>query len=327
MAANINIRHPIALSTSVTITNSATADQTISPGTAGLTNPTRFGMFLDEIRIAATAKPASNTPPTVFPLAYLSAQFTLGSWRLSDTHVPVLLYGSNSRAGDYTAYPSYLSEASQPGTAAQSSSVSGTISWRLPKPLYIPPGDTLIPTFRRLAATYSGGRFDFRVRVTYLGRVVDMFRPRLVDVPYVNFFRHPTGTPARSSGIAERGFHNPFQGPLTIERFVGRVIYENGLRSGYAGWDPADLSADLMTVGTDNGNGVTLKLTGSDGVRMTTDNEIGFAVPFGVWNNSWIVNKVLNPGDYISVEYPNVITNGSPRPMISAIGTRVEALR
>jgi hypothetical protein len=82
-----------------------------------------------------------------------------------------------------------------------------------------------------------------------------------------------------------------------------------------------------MTVGTDNGNGVTLKLTGSDGVRMTTDNEIGFAVPFGVWNNSWIVNKVLNPGDYISVEYPNVITNGSPRPMISAIGTRVEALR
>lgn len=179
-----------------------------------LQNPSRTPWLVDEIRFRF-----SNIPVNTFdngPASFLvSVQLDLGGLPLTATHfIPIALL---CRALDGSV------EATQRG-----------FTWRLPKPLYVPAGKTVVPKFR------LDGDFQFRVggapgvtvNVTMVGRVLPsgLPEPTIVDVPFASAWRDDIRLGGQNY-LAVRSVSSDLKNPhgevLYVQQMLGGYVYQN----------------------------------------------------------------------------------------------------
>lgn len=196
--------HPIALS--------ALVENIGAFGTKGvannslLRNPFRTPMLIDQINFAIEMDVAANSGGDGGTT--MQVEFSLGPLQLSRGYQPISAF---CKTMDWAALAetNYLNWSNW--------------IWRPAKPIYIPAGEYLVPTFYN-AGLCSGTR---DVRITYIGRSLPKgyADPKTVDLPWVTSFVGTTraGGTDFTDQSNEIDLANPFTVPLNLYRMTGRV--------------------------------------------------------------------------------------------------------
>lgn len=198
---------PIHLSGSVLLRSGATG----GPPIAAFKNPTGQDMELLEMKFEVSG-PITQTNTTLNFQAYgssVSGQLMYGTEQLTNGSVPLWNFGRQENPLAETKVDN------------QYTTVFNSYTWRLPRPLYVPAGAVIIPTFTHTGLTSSA----LNVRVGYSGRTI-FKKPKNVFLPWVASYSSPAFSPASSAGSAqssELDLVNPFDQPLNLQRFVGRI--------------------------------------------------------------------------------------------------------
>lgn len=193
---------PLHLTASVNVQAGSQA----APNTVNLQNTTGQYIELLEIKWELTPESAS-----LFSGAVMGCQLNLGNIPITNGFVPVWNFGPG-RAFEY--------EVSSP-----SRSIPIQYSWKLPRPLLIPPGSVVAPIFQHRGLI----PIDVAMRISYACRILpaDYKMPNKVQVPYVAFYASKVfdvqSTTVDSDTSTELDLTNRFDAPLRIHRFVGRV--------------------------------------------------------------------------------------------------------
>lgn len=172
------------------------------PDEQAIKNPYEDGFLLDEIRF--TLAPSSGTAAVYRNIA---VKFVLNDRELQNDWIPVQMLCPDRDSLNFV----------KGGSNAYGS--GGMLTWKLPKPLYIPPGGVLTPQFWAAVSNVN-------LWMAYVGRRCPV-RPKLTHVPWIGVYKSapsPAGTPTPAS-ITEQTmqyqFANPFDVPLYVERFSG----------------------------------------------------------------------------------------------------------
>lgn len=259
-------------------------------------------MLLDEVRIYITGATVAT------PITYgLGLDLKLGRVPLTKDFVPIANFGK--ALNDDPDPPGIL-------IGQGPMNVRGPWTWRLPKPLYIPATEFLIPRiFNNPVYAASQTR---TITIAYAGRALDVDErvPDAIDVPYVSYWQ----TPIQSAGSAtpqqstEADLVNPFNEPLAVQRFIGRC-WANGAQFPGAG----------VLGFPDVGFSVAVRAANSNGVIMVKD-PTPFPTVFSLTDRSWTVNSLLAPKGFF-IFYLDFDQFGEEQvddiaPMISMVGYR-----
>ena len=202
--------------------------------------------------------------------------------------------------------------------------------WRLDKPLYVPAGDALIPTFQRSVADSAAivsAVTPITVRITYLGHLQPLGRPapKFAQVPWVSTWVDvgPAGVPPPVIGTnSEMTLGNPFTIPMRVHRLVGRIwnLWIGG--PPFADFDYRGLGVQVQSFQDSHGYSL-----------------IKAPMPFNELFDSkrdFLVNADLSPKEYFTITLDNTVpallqagTGIAPVaviPMISIVGWRNEAI-
>lgn len=203
---NPSPKMPLHLSDSVIVQSGSSG--TVNP--AALKNPMGQDMELLEIKFELQSAFVGGSASALG--GTISAELTMGGLKLTNEAIPVWGFG---RAEN-------LSAETQSGRTPDGASVGFIYySWRLPRPLYIPAGDTVIPTF-----THSGNiATPIGVRVGYSCRTTT--RPRIAYVPWVTKYISRSFNPLEDAGVDASGplnLVNPHDQVVYIQRFTGRTL-------------------------------------------------------------------------------------------------------
>lgn len=215
---------PCLLSAATTIASTGTGNRTplAMPDLERLQVPFDSGGFLlEEIRIQLTGGAAGSRAPRHM---FLFARFVLDGLEVTNDFFPVWLLApvidlEAEYARDTTSYL----------VAGNTVSVTST-KWRLPKPLYLKPGQTLAVQYQGRAAASNAGVFeqDAHVDTTYAGRLlpVGAQAPSVIAVPYCSHagLKSDTATPR----LFTSEFKNKFSSPLYVQRFTYREAIVGG---------------------------------------------------------------------------------------------------
>lgn len=200
-----------------------------------------------------------------------------------------------------------------------------SVYWRFPSPLYIPPGEYLVPEFygqNYLDGTALGSQ---TVRVQYLARELPegVRPPDEITIPWVAPYIPASiaaGAAADLVNSNEADLVNPHREVLAVDRFIGRILVNTYDPINYA--DPTTVNvntraySDLTTVRMEDSAGHII-------VRDPTP----FGALFSVIDRSWEVRgTLLRPNGYITayVEYDYSATvTGTLQPHIAMHGRRV----
>lgn len=191
-------RQNVVLSGTVSLASGAV----LSPPQADLRNPLKEGLWIDEIRFSV-----SNAQ---VPGGTIRARLTIGKAQISKDYVPIWNYGKELNPIDVII-------------AGGGSTVPTSYAWRLPKPLWVDPGDLLETSFMH---TGLGSSTTVTARATYIGHY-DPAQPRgpKIAVPWIAQWL-PTAKLGASNYTQASGptdLKNPFDVPLHIHRFIGRI--------------------------------------------------------------------------------------------------------
>lgn len=109
---------------------------------------------------------------------------------------------------------------SQPGNA----STWSYYRWKLPVPLIVPHGSTLLPTFQYLSPVSPAGLQGslpnaIECHIAMVGRSLKDNLPRTLRVPYVTAWIPDVGSLVSN----DRHLVNPFTVPMRVQRFLGRI--------------------------------------------------------------------------------------------------------
>jgi hypothetical protein len=239
-----------------------------------LRNPSRTAMLLDEIRFQLISDPAFTTAAG----AVFQARLDLARLSLTGgSYVPIALI---CRAED-VAIDELTNVAAAGSTVSPSSAVQVYI-WRLPKPLYIPANEVLVPSIR--IPTIPGVTItpsNNAVHITYVGRALpaDAPEPKFVNAPFLTSW-----VDVRRRGLSDylavrssrSDLKNPFAEKLYVERLTGTVLFQVLTTiympaSDFSGQSPAAnnlMLSDLERIGNDL---ITSRLYKSDGTILARD--------------------------------------------------------
>ncbi len=153
----------------------------------------------------------------------------IGRHRITNGQVPIWLLGPRLSYFGEVGQQAYLLDAN-----ANALPIINSYTWKLPKPVLVPPGTSLgMLLTRPLVSTLQDNNTylpnAMTVEVAAVGtRLAKPPKSRLTDVPYVTFFRtlQSTTSPILESGqgLATAGsLANPFTKELTVERFNQRT--------------------------------------------------------------------------------------------------------
>jgi len=313
---------PVLLSTRIPIVglNTVRSVQDITQ----LINPFKTSMLLDEIRFQVSAVNAAGVVQDgAFTdlTGVLHVQLDMGRTPLTKGFVPVWALGKQLDALLETSLVSAISNSRR------------FVTWRLPKPLFVPPGEFVIPQFKLrgdlfnpLAAVPAAG-VNADVRVTYFGRSLpsDYPWPKNLHVPYVAAW----SAPVLSSGdvaitnyeveSTEADLVNSLNEPLRLQRFLGRLMTQvpNDSFSGVsAPGDTIDVGSQFLLVRMGGG-------TGGIAVR----DEVPFHHLFSAIDKAWTVGALLPPKSFFQafLRTGDLSALAGPRrwvPQIAMVGWR-----
>lgn len=261
-----------------------TAVATLQSNTSGagvnavaLKNPTNLPMEIYEIKflLKSTGAIAGHS---------VGCKLSMGNVPLTGGFVPIFSFGNCT----YT-----LREAV--GILQSNTYVSHTM--RLSRPLYVPAGGAVIPSFHHKGYTQE----DITVRISYSGRNLPAdYRPKRLFVPYVAAYSSKSfnsfSTVADSDNSTETDLLNPFDVPLRIERFVGRMgLFDNSPNSENEAYVVGDVMIpDVLARYT------TVRMVDSNGNQIIRD-YTSFANAFNFSTRAWEVNFELPSKSFYTV--------------------------
>ncbi len=306
MAARI--KHPTILSAALTDLD---VRRTKTPDMSTLVNTAKEAMLINTITITTEGNGGYECGGLVF------VSFQVGRFKLMNAPVPVWMLTPNPRSDNYY----------QAQTIDSISRRWHTYRWVLPKPLYVPAGEALVPTFSRESDSHTD---DIDITISYAGHVVERIpRPVVVDVPFVANVIGTGGTVSAWEGVAA-GLGNPFNVPLQIQRLIGRIRtpnlttkYLDSVVSSGSGGAQAAAPLDGGYLTDDGSAGVLTRIRDSVGVDLVKD-PIPFDALFSGKSRMWPFERTLARREYLSVYFRDVPTNTNP--MIAMIASRQERL-
>lgn len=190
----------------------------------------------------------------------------------------------------------------------------GEFSWKLARPLYIPPDGVLLPTFENRSLASS----SLTIRVSYSGRTLPRgYRPKRVYVPYASAYASKVmdAASADTDSSKETDLVNQADSPLYLQHFCGRLITYRVSDGFYH-----DVIAEVA-----GGMSISVKVTSSSGeqlVRDFTQFRQVFSAPYRTWN---AYGAVIPPGNFILAELSKTaesLASANVQAVISMVGWR-----
>jgi hypothetical protein len=203
---------PICLSTSVSLT----AGNTAVGNMADLTSPLRSPMIIDEISFMVKHTETNSATVIDYPGGSIRVKLRTSRFDLTNNYVPIWNFGPvidetmDSASG-------WASPQNSVTTSGKDDSLMHFL-WKLPKPLFLRPGDMIFPEFQRQSDGVAG---TSKVYITYHGRLmpIDCPIPPEVWIPYVSAWI-PTLVNGQTYYVSNKDhFFNKLQVPLHVQRF------------------------------------------------------------------------------------------------------------
>lgn len=205
----------------------ASGSVTLGPSESGVVDTQRTSIafrkpiMLDEIRFQASiALDLTGNLATINLGDNVRARIQLGRFAMSNSFVPIWHFGSRLNL-EHTV------DSSTVDLGVFRTNISH-FRWRLPRPMFIPAGQSVITEFFRTPLTQSA--LDATCWVSYAGRYLapDVEIPKETCVPYVTAYLLPqlrsaiTSVATGQSG--ENDLYNPFSQPFHVQRAIGRLL-------------------------------------------------------------------------------------------------------
>lgn len=256
-----------------------------SPNNNALINPTGEPWEIHEIKFGVRRD--TNLTYARATGAALDVNIAWCGQPVTDGFVPVWNCGAAQSVEEFRPLPGV----SIAGLGEYWRSQDSFYSWKLDHPLFVPPKTALSVEFRNNGLV----NIPLRSSVALLGRVMPRSAaPTKVKVPFVSAFKSSfydfllAGGPETSSEAVMR---NPFDAPLTIERFIGRMVQRIQTDEPDGSFVYVDQIARLAFRGS----------LFSAKHRMTTGDIVArdwvkFGDIYGWRNFKWNVRHLLDPG-------------------------------
>lgn len=268
---------PVHLTAAATLASNTTG----GVNTVALKNPLGVAMEIHQIKWMISGASGSNNQDNIFG-GIIACKLDLGTNPVTNGFVPTWLFGR----------PEDLSSETRVGVTGQATSF---FSWRLPRPLYIPAGAVLTPTFQHRGLLST----PLTTRISYVGKslINKRLQPRKLYIPYVasyispNFDFTPSTSVAASSESTETDLVNPHKEPLFLQRFTGRLqTYINSINGLVNMTETAAQFADTRT---------TMRMVDSNG-RPVVQSFTQFRQAFAGATRSWDLDNgaVMDPNSY-----------------------------
>lgn len=168
----------------------------------------------------------------------IAVKMELGQYPITNGYVPVWSLGRSEQWIDEdqgtVALPTvvgFLTVNTPVGTAL---CANQNYLWRLPRPLFVPAGSVVTPTFQHRGLFTE----SIDVNISYICRSLPIgYEPKKILVPYASSFITPnfdldsiaTSGDTEQSDSTETDLINPFDTELYLQRFTGRsFVYNNG---------------------------------------------------------------------------------------------------
>lgn len=306
-----NATTPVLMSSSCTVARNNTG----LPKALDLTYPFRKALWIEEIRFTIVRATQGGIPADRNGAQSLGAlvamTLQMGRHYIARYPTPIWILG--------TAQDRYQEQSTD--VALSTTEYLSQYRWRLPSPLYLEPGQTLLPVFQRgLPAGLPDDAYDqnFTVYVTYAGRTVDPSqpKPRSIQVPYVAPFLTNNASTYQQSN--EYDLLNMFDKPVRVQRMTGRVYTflttTRALETQALTPRPADIASNLY-----------VKIEDSWGGKMVNDP----TGPSDVWDiirGAWTIDTVMPPKGQYLVKVSNLNTAAGQYLHVALIGERQEAI-
>lgn len=287
--------HPIALEGSVTL---ASQEESPVEDAARLSNSTGYVMEISEIRFSL------STPGNNVSGGMVLCRLTLGdALKITKGYIPLASFCRSNQL--------YFSEQAFTGANISGGGLNdllafGDYVWRLPHPIYVPPGGILQPAFKHTGFIPD----DITVKVTYLGRTLPGAYPKEFNLPYVaawvcpaidlsfQFDGSPLTTTAEQSSD-EQDLANETDGTVHVESMVGRIFMSGGI-SGLVPAIPGDVTfLEDSDAGIDRLVFLTMRTSfGHDIIRE--DTPLPFRAVFGGATREMPCKITLPPKHYFN---------------------------
>lgn len=311
MSNRVTTTTPILFSSDfMTITDRAVVTPDMSKYTSIFRRPT----LVDEIRFTFMWK-AANFQSLA---SSIRCKLNLGRYKLTSTRDGGTTGGGSDFVPIWNFGPALQQTNVVEGVLDQSSTGNnvtlGHFRWRLPKPLYMPAGQTLTPQFYRRDALGGSAYINIAIAGRQLGEA-DREPPKTIAVPFVTYWEPPL---LATTGISmSLDLFNPFLVPLNVQRFVGRQYTQDGNNRG----------EDYLFTGIPGTicNVVQADSWGNEIVGDSTD----MGSVYDYITRTWTFNRVLNAKErYVVNILNNFVTNSAQfaLPEISMVGWREEVL-
>ena len=299
----------IVTSSSVAIS----AGQTISPPLESLNAPFRSAMWIDEICWTLIWGDVDNPnyvgATSGFGISpFLWARFNLGRLQLSEKYIPLWNYVPTYDAmADVGFHPK--------GIIVADSVLVENRRWVLPKPLYVPAGSVVVPSYQLVSSLNSSinfGATPITVRTFYRGRIAYQKRPRHIDVPFVGAFLSIGDSPLLQS--TEQDLRNPYDQQIDVQRLIGRRYADREVASTFGAGAlsvPPNINVDIK-----------------DGDGYTMAQQVPFDLAFDMQRSAWTYKGKLGPKSMYSFKMvPSAGVAISTNPVtVSFVGSRRETM-
>jgi hypothetical protein len=302
------------------------AGETLPLPQASLQSGFNTPYFIDEIRFTAYTGTytgidlAGDISGMIgFQLSASSYAFSRGGFGQT-SFVPMILYAPTySSAASTTNGPLY--ESMRQAVSATENRRYVTRRWVLPKPLFMPAGDTILAAVNRVAAIGTDIP-DITAQVTVIGRALPPNTPTPAkrQIPFVGYYVHPS-----TATYSEGNFQllNPFKSDWNVQRMViaTRTTAANGFSTGAGFLESPDGTTRYASI----------KLTDSLGYKITGSSAGGFVPIADVASRNndsvWTFSRPLPPNEQYNAAFQittGTITNTVFDVLFSMVGYRDE---
>lgn len=198
--------------------------------------------------------------------------------------------------------------------------------WKLPVPMIVPAGATLLPTFYYLLpdGTISltrSGNSPITVHVALIGRSLPRGKmPKRIRVPYASAFIANTATGGQQS--QDDQLVNKFDVPLHVQWLTGRMAAQPTAPGVKEAWASVEDARSVTNVGSGTYNLMIKDNAGYSIVGTMTN----FFDVFPRDRKGLVVNRVLAPRGWYVAFFEDKPTVSQNLPMIGMIGWREEEL-
>lgn len=302
---------PVALYANVSLTNG----QSVGMDVRKLTPPGNRPMLVKDILFTIRANTASVGGIQLGTV--IRARIRNGRFDMSNAPIPLWLHGT---------VPDALSESIDTYGVAQPQ-IGGAFygfsryRWVLPKPMYVPPGASIQPTFFRddSIVTFPGGITSLTVvtvQMSVRGLLLDKAMHSSI-VPFIGAFVPVTG----QMQSREDDLRNTLNVPWNTHRLMGRVASSgaqpggaSGVTDGLAplGFSAVDARPYRNQVKIDDNNGLAI-----------TNGFVPMCSVFPAQGRNWTFVRTMNVGDQLRITLADLPTTNA-WPMVALIGSREE---